>query len=64
MRMGWQPMSEVRTFSDLERIEINHNVSVMPIPVPHDDADNVAFIIFSGGKGLPMSLIWVKPPMS
>ena len=50
MRMGWQPMSEVRTFSDLERIEINHNVSVMPIPVPHDDADNVAFIIFSGGE--------------
>ena len=57
-------MSEVRTFSDLERIEINHNVSVMPIPVPHDDADNVAFIIFSEGKGLLMSLIWVKPPMS
>ena len=50
IRMGWQPMSEVRTFSDLERIEINHNVSVMPIPVPHDDADNVAFIIFSGGE--------------
>ena len=50
MRMGWQPMSEVRTFSDLERIEINQNVSVMPIPVPHDDADNVAFIIFSGGE--------------
>ena len=35
----------------------------MPIPVPHDDADNVAFIIFTGGKGLLMSLIWVKPPM-
>ena len=50
IRMGWQPMSEVRTFSDLERIEINRDVSVMPIPVPHDDADNVAFIIFSGGE--------------
>ncbi len=50
IRLGWQPMSEVRTFSDLDRIEINHNVSVMPIPVPHDDADNVAFIIFTGGE--------------
>ena len=50
IRMGWQPMSEVRTFSDLERIEINRDVSLMPIPVRHDDADNVAFIIFSGGE--------------
>lgn len=50
MRMGWQPITEVRTFADLDRVEINHEISVIPIPVPHNDAENVAFIISMNGQ--------------
>ena len=50
IRLGWQPINEARTFADLDRIEVDHNLSVMPVPVPHDDADNVGFIISTGGE--------------
>ena len=50
LRMGWEPVSDVRTFADLDRIVLGDDLSVIPIPVPHDDADNVAFIVSSGGE--------------
>ncbi len=47
-KMGWQPMSECRTFGGLDRIGISDDLSLLPIPVPHDDADNVAVIATNG----------------
>ena len=47
-RMGWEPISECRTFGDLERISISDDLSLLPIPVPHEDADNVAVIATNG----------------
>ena len=46
--MGWQPMSECKTFGGLDRIGISDDLSLLPIPVPHDDADNVAVIATDG----------------
>ena len=51
IKMGWNPISECRTFADLERLEISDNLSILPIPVPHDDAENIALIV-SNGKGI------------
>ena len=50
LRMGWEPVSDVRTFADLDRGGAWRRLGVIPIPVPHDDADNVAFIVSSGGE--------------
>ena len=50
MRLGWQPISEVRTFEGLQRLEISDELSLLPVPVPHEDAENVA-IIASNGDG-------------
>ena len=50
LRMGWEPVSDVRTFADLDRVVLGDDLSVIPIPVPHDDADNVAFIVSSEGE--------------
>ena len=47
IRMGWNPITECRTFGDLERIEISKEISVLPIPIPHDDAENIALIVSS-----------------
>ncbi len=43
-RMGWRPIEECKTFGNLERIEFSTKMSMLAIPVPHDDADNVALI--------------------
>jgi len=47
-KMGWQPISECRTFGHLDRIGISEDLSLLSIPVPHDDADNVAVIATNG----------------
>ena len=47
-KMGWQPISECRTFGHLDRIDISEDLRLLPIPVPHDDADNVAVIATNG----------------
>ena len=47
-KMGWQPISECRTFGHLERIGISEDLSLLSISVPHDDADNVAVIATNG----------------
>ena len=51
IKMGWNPISECRTFADLERLEISDSLSILPIPIPHDDAENIALIV-SNGEGL------------
>ena len=43
-RMGWRPIEECATFGNLERVEFSPTLSMIAIPVPHDDADNVAVI--------------------
>ena len=48
VRMGWAPISECRTFGNVERIQISDGMSLLPIPIPHDDADNVAVIATNG----------------
>ena len=41
---------DITIFEPLERIELGKKLSALPIPVPHDSAQNVGFII-SDGKG-------------
>jgi phosphoribosyl 1,2-cyclic phosphodiesterase len=48
IKMGWNPISDCRTFSNLERINVNDEISVLPIPIPHDDAENIALIVSNG----------------
>ena len=48
IKMGWNPMSDCRTFGNLERININDEISILPIPIPHDDAENIALIVSNG----------------
>ena len=50
-RMGWDAMEECTTFANLERIQFSSNLSMLPIPIPHDDADNVAVIASDGDGG-------------
>ena len=49
-RMGWDLVEECVTFGNLERVQISADLSMLPVPVPHDDADNVA-LIASDGNG-------------
>ena len=49
-RMGWDVDGECSVFGNLERIEIGPKLSILTVPVPHDDSDNVA-IIASDGSG-------------
>jgi len=55
-RMGWEPMAECRTFEALERLVVSDEISLLPIPVPHDDADNVA-VIASNGDGRRAAIV-------
>lgn len=48
IKLGIRPIEEVRTFSNLERIQLSSDLSILPVPVPHDDAENVAFIASNG----------------
>ncbi len=48
-RMDWRPIEECTTFGNLERVEFSSKMSMLAIPVPHDDADNVALIASDGG---------------
>jgi len=55
-KLGWQPIIECRTFGHLDRIEISEELSLLPIPVPHEDADNVA-VIASNGDGRRAAIV-------
>ena len=56
IKLGIRPIEEVRTFSNLERIQISSDLSILPVPVPHDDAENVAFIA-SNGEGKRAAIV-------
>ena len=43
-RMEWGRSVSVRVFSELERIDAGPDISLLTVPVPHDDAENVAVI--------------------
>tara|TARA_B100000575_G_scaffold1544_1_gene1167 strand:- start:10553 stop:11443 length:891 start_codon:yes stop_codon:yes gene_type:complete len=43
-RLEWGGVSRLKIFSELERIEAGVDISLLPVPVPHDDAENVAVI--------------------
>jgi phosphoribosyl 1,2-cyclic phosphodiesterase len=49
-KMGWDLEEECKMFGNLERVQFSSELSMLPIPVPHDDADNVA-LIASDGSG-------------
>ncbi|HJM68051.1 MAG TPA: MBL fold metallo-hydrolase, partial [Candidatus Thalassarchaeaceae archaeon] len=40
-----------RIFQALERVQVGADLSVLPVPIPHDSADNVGFIINSASNG-------------
>jgi phosphoribosyl 1,2-cyclic phosphodiesterase len=42
--MGWDLVEECTAFGNLERFQFSSDLSMLPVPVPHDDADNVALI--------------------
>lgn len=46
--LGLDLVSGVTLFEDLERMEIGTDISLLPVPVPHDGADNVGFIVSRG----------------
>ncbi|MBN16971.1 MAG: MBL fold metallo-hydrolase [Euryarchaeota archaeon] len=46
--IGLDPVNQCKLFESLERVQVTQDISVLPVPVPHDDAENVGFIINSG----------------
>jgi len=48
--LGFDPVNQCRIFEALERVQVTADLSVLPVPVPHDKADNVGFIIHSGSQ--------------
>ena len=56
MKLGLEPISEVRTFEGLERLDISDELSLLPVPVPHDGADNVA-VIASNSEGRRAAIV-------
>jgi len=46
--LGLDPVNQCRVFESLERIQLGPDLSALPVPVPHDGADNVGFIMYSG----------------
>ena len=50
-KLGFDPVNQCRVFEALERVQIAPDLSVLPVPVPHDGADNVGFIINSRSNG-------------
>ena len=42
--MLWGDSDVLLVFSELERIDAGVDIRLLTIPVPHDDADNVAVI--------------------
>ncbi|MBO58145.1 MAG: MBL fold metallo-hydrolase [Euryarchaeota archaeon] len=49
-RLGMDPVNECRIFEPLNRIEFGSDLSILPISVNHDGADNVGFIASHGGE--------------
>ena len=43
-RMQWENSDNLLVFSELERISAGVDLSLLTVPVPHDDAENVAVI--------------------
>ena len=43
-RLEWEDTARLRIFSELERIDAGVDISLLTVPVPHDDAENVAVI--------------------
>ena len=57
-RLSLHPVNECRIFENLERRTWVRDLSFLPIPVPHDDGDNVAYVLSSpeGRAGLVTDL--------
>ncbi len=49
-QLGLDPVNECRLFEPLERIELGDDLSMLPVPVTHDGADNVGFIANHAGE--------------
>lgn len=49
--LGLDPVNECTLFEALERVQVTPDIAALPVPVPHDDADNVGFILHNGGDG-------------
>ena len=46
--IGLDPLNQCRIFESLDRLQVTSDISILPIPIPHDGAENVGFIINSG----------------
>jgi len=49
-KLGFDPLNDVELFESLQRLEFGGDLSLLPVPVPHDGADNVAFIASCEGQ--------------
>lgn len=49
-RMGLDPVNECTLFEALERVDFGSELSVLPVSVNHDGADNVGFIASHNGE--------------
>ena len=49
-RLGLDPVNDCTLFEALGRIEFSDDLSLLPVPVEHDNADNVGFIISHRGE--------------
>ena len=45
-------------FEALDVLQFGNGISLLPVPVPHAGADNVAFVASHGGERSPSSRIW------
>ncbi|MEE2812085.1 MAG: MBL fold metallo-hydrolase [Candidatus Thermoplasmatota archaeon] len=47
--LGLDPINQCRIFDSLDRVQVTPDIAVLPVPVPHDGAENVGFIVSGGG---------------
>ena len=48
--LGLDPVNQCQIFDALERLQFGDEISLLPVPIPHDGAENVGFI-FSDRRG-------------
>lgn len=48
--LGLDPVNQCKIFDALERVQVTSDIAVLPVPVPHDGAENVGFVVSAGGE--------------
>ncbi len=49
--LGLDPINQCKVFESLDIVQVTSDLAILPVPVPHEGAENVGFIVSGGGSG-------------